>query len=81
MTSVRLMLVQYTQRARRRWRIGVVVSSLLCIIGLAAISALPDRFESTARVYIDLDAILMTNLDAGETSLTRTEILRQSAAL
>jgi len=75
------MLVHYIRTALRRWRIGVGVSLLICISGLAAIQALPDEFESTARFYVDLDAILMTNLDtlgAGDASLTRTQILRRA---
>jgi uncharacterized protein involved in exopolysaccharide biosynthesis len=76
LTSVRLMLVQYIRTAQRRWRIGVGVSSLICIIGLAAVYEHPDQFESTARLYVDLDAILKTNLDSGDAPLTRTEILR-----
>jgi uncharacterized protein involved in exopolysaccharide biosynthesis len=80
-TPVRIMLDRYIRTVRRRWRIGVGVSSLICIIGLTAIHALPDRFESTARLYVDLDAILMTNLDRldlGDPPPTRTEILRRA---
>ena len=75
------MLVPSIRSARRRWWAGVGVSSLICIVGLAAIHALPDRFESTARLDVDLDAILMTNLDrldSGEAPLTRAEILRSA---
>jgi uncharacterized protein involved in exopolysaccharide biosynthesis len=76
---VSMMLDQYPRAALRRWRVGVGVSLLICLTGVVAIHALPDQFESTARLYVNLDAILMTSLDrleSGDAPLTRAKILR-----
>ena len=81
MAFIRVTLIRSMRAALRWWRIGVGVTLLIWIVGLIAIHALPDRFEATARLYIDLDAVLLTNLDTlypGNPAFTRSEILRSA---
>ncbi len=42
---------------RKRWYI-VLISWLVCIPGWIGIFALPDRYESSARIYVDTDSLL-----------------------
>ena len=42
---------------RRRW-IGVAVAWLVGIAGAVALMLLPDRFEASARVYVDTKTVL-----------------------
>lgn len=42
---------------RRRW-LGLVVAWLVAIGGAAALTLLPDRFEASARVYVDTKSVL-----------------------
>lgn len=42
---------------RRRW-IGVVVAWLVAVVGGAALTRVPDRFEATARLYVDTKSVL-----------------------
>ncbi|MFO7543238.1 MAG: chain length-determining protein, partial [Thiobacillus sp.] len=41
----------------RRWW-GVVVAWLVCIVGWTWVMVLPDRFEASARVYVDTQTLL-----------------------
>jgi hypothetical protein len=75
------MLVHHVCAALHRWRIGLGVASLICVTGRAVIYSIPDRYEVTARLYADLDNLLMINLDSPDSSGSlpnRTEILRQA---
>lgn len=58
MNDLRAMIEQYLRAGwRRRW-IGVGVAWLVCLAGWAGVYAIPNEFESSARLYVDADAIL-----------------------
>lgn len=58
MESLRLLLEQYIRAAwRRRW-IGVAVAWAICGLGWVAVYFVPNQYESSARLYVDADAIL-----------------------
>lgn len=42
---------------RRRWW-GIVVAWLVCLVGWAIVTTMPNRFEAQARVYVDTDSML-----------------------
>lgn len=42
---------------RRRWHL-VVVAWSVCLIGWLAVAMVPDRYQSSARVYVDTDSLL-----------------------
>jgi polysaccharide chain length determinant protein (PEP-CTERM system associated) len=56
---------------QRRWW-GVAAAWALCIVGWLGIASLPNQYETTARVYIDADAVLTPLLKgiSAETSMT-----------
>jgi len=56
---------------QRRWW-GVAAAWILCIAGWIGIATLPNQYETTARVYIDADAVLTPLLKgiSAETSMT-----------
>jgi polysaccharide chain length determinant protein (PEP-CTERM system associated) len=56
---------------QRRWW-GVAAAWAVCIIGWVGIALLPNQYETTARVYIDADAVLTPLLRgiSAETSMT-----------
>ena len=56
---------------QRRWW-GVTAAWALCIVGWIGIALLPNQYETTARVYIDADAVLTPLLRgiSAETSMT-----------
>ncbi len=47
---------------RYRWQ-GLAVAWLVAVIGWPAVMMLPDRYEATARVYVDTDSILLPLLE------------------
>ncbi len=58
MNDMRELLEQYLRAAwRRRW-IGVAIAWAVCLVGWAGVYAIPNQFESSARLYVDADAIL-----------------------
>src|SRR5579871_2016424 len=58
MESIRLLVEQYLRAAwRRRW-IGVTVAWLVCGLGWVGVFLVPNQFESSARLFVDADAIL-----------------------
>ena len=58
MDSVRTLLPSYLRAAwRRRW-MGVTVAWLVCGVGWVGVYTIPNQFESTARLFVDADAIL-----------------------
>jgi polysaccharide chain length determinant protein (PEP-CTERM system associated) len=56
---------------QRRWW-GVAAAWTLCIVGWIGVASLPNQYETTARVYIDADAVLTPLLRgiSAETSMT-----------
>lgn len=56
--NLRALAEQYLRAAwRRRW-LGVAVAWIGCLVGWVGVYTIPNRFESSARVYVDADAIL-----------------------
>ncbi|MCS6944911.1 MAG: Wzz/FepE/Etk N-terminal domain-containing protein, partial [Sutterellaceae bacterium] len=47
---------------RRRW-IGVGVAWAVALVGMVALMRMPDRFEATARVYVDTQSVLKPLMD------------------
>src|SRR5258708_11333767 len=81
MDSVRTMLFQYLRAAwRRRW-LGVVVAWLVCCVGWVGTYAIPNQFESNARLFVDADAILtplLRGIAADSAPTTQLEILQRT---
>jgi polysaccharide chain length determinant protein (PEP-CTERM system associated) len=51
-------ILAYAKAAwRRRWW-GVVVAWLVCVVGWTWVMTLPDRYQATARVYVDTQTLL-----------------------
>jgi len=58
MEAVRALVEQYLRAAwRRRW-IGAAVAWLFCGLGWVGAYLVPNQFESSARLYVDADAVL-----------------------
>ncbi len=81
MDSARLMLSQYLRAAwRRRW-MGMIVAWLVCGVGWVVVYTVPNQFESTARLFVDADAILtplLRGLAADSAPTTQLEILQRT---
>jgi polysaccharide chain length determinant protein (PEP-CTERM system associated) len=81
MDSVRSMLSTYLRAAwRRRW-LGVVVAWLVCCLGWIGTYAIPNQFESSARLFVDADAILtplLRGIAADSSPTTQLEILQRT---
>jgi len=81
MDSLRTMLLQYMRAAwRRRW-LGVVVAWLVCGVGWVGTYAVPNQFESSARLFVDADAILtplLRGIAADSAPTTQLEILQRT---
>jgi len=57
--DLRLMAAYLLDQAwRRRWLV-LGLTWALCLVGWAAVVALPDRFTVTARLYVDTETVLM----------------------
>ena len=68
----------------RRW-IGLAVAWLAAIIGIAVVYRIPERYEASARVYVDTESLLrpllaglaiQPNLDQQVSLMSRTLISR-----
>jgi polysaccharide chain length determinant protein (PEP-CTERM system associated) len=58
MEAIRALVEQYLRAAwRRRW-IGAAVAWLFCGLGWVGAYLVPNQFESSARLYVDADAVL-----------------------
>jgi polysaccharide chain length determinant protein (PEP-CTERM system associated) len=81
MDSLRLLIEQYARAAwRRRW-IGVVMAWLICGIGWLGVYLVPNQYESTARLYVDADAILtplLRGLAADSAPSSQLEVLQRT---
>src|SRR5512141_429657 len=69
---------------RRRW-IGLAVAWIVAIVGAVVLLRIPDRYEATARVYVDTQTVLkplmsglavQPNVDEQIAMLARTLIAR-----
>jgi polysaccharide chain length determinant protein (PEP-CTERM system associated) len=81
MDSARILLSQYLRAAwRRRW-VGVIVAWLVCGFGWIAAYTIHNQFESTARLFVDADAVLtplLRGLAADSAPTTQLEILQRT---
>jgi polysaccharide chain length determinant protein (PEP-CTERM system associated) len=81
MDSMRLLLFRYLHAAwRRRW-MGVLVAWLVCGIGWVGVYAIPNQYESSARLFVDADAVLtplLRGLAADSAPTTQLEILQRT---
>lgn len=81
MDSLRLLVEQYLRAAwRRRW-IGVLVAWLICGVGWVAVYMVPNQYESSARLYVDADAILtplLRGLAADSSPVGQLDLLQRT---
>jgi polysaccharide chain length determinant protein (PEP-CTERM system associated) len=81
MDSLRVLISQYLRAAwRRRW-MGVIVAWLVCGIGWVVVYTIPNQFESSARLFVDADAVLtplLRGLAADSAPTTQLEILQRT---
>lgn len=65
---------------RRRWW-GVLVAWGLCAVGWVGVLKIPNQYESSARLYVDSDAILtplLRGIAVESSPLTRLELLQRT---
>lgn len=81
MDSIRLLIEQYARAAwRRRWA-GVFITWLICGVGWVGVYLVPNQYESSARLYVDADAILtplLRGLAADSAPATQLEVLQRT---
>lgn len=81
MDPIRLLIRQYINAAwRRRWT-GVVVAWLVCAGGWAAVAFIPNDYESSARLYVDADAVLtplLSGIAADSAPASQLELLQRT---
>ena len=81
MDPIRLLIRQYINAAwRRRWT-GVVVAWLVCAFGWGAITFIPNDYESSARLYVDADAVLtplLLGIEADSAPASQLELLQRT---
>jgi polysaccharide chain length determinant protein (PEP-CTERM system associated) len=79
--NLRLLVQQYLRAAwRRRW-LGVIVAWLVCGLGWVGVYMIPNQFESSARLYVDADAILtplLRGIAAESSPTTQLEVLQRT---
>jgi len=75
------MLLSYLRAAwRRRWS-GVIVAWLVCGVGWVGVYMIPNQYESTARLFVDADAVLtplLRGIAADSAPTTQLEILQRT---
>src|ERR1700761_6882376 len=81
MDSMRALVSQYLRAAwRRRW-LGVMVAWLVCGIGWVGVYLIPNQYESSARLFVDADAVLtplLRGLAADSAPTTQLEVLQRT---
>ncbi len=81
MDALRVMLSRYLRAAwRRRW-MGMIIAWAICGIGWLGVYRIHNQFESTARLYVDADAVLtplLRGLAADSSPTTQLEILQRT---
>jgi polysaccharide chain length determinant protein (PEP-CTERM system associated) len=81
MDPVRIMLLQYLLAAwRRRWS-GILMAWLVCGLGWVGTYAIPNQFESNARLFVDTDAILtplLRGIAPEQAPATQLEVLQRT---
>jgi polysaccharide chain length determinant protein (PEP-CTERM system associated) len=81
MDSIRLLLAHYLRAAwRRRW-MGVIVAWLVCGVGWVGVYAVQNQYESSARLFVDADAVLtplLRGIAADSAPTTQLEIIQRT---
>ncbi len=81
MDSLRILLELYARAAwRRRWA-GMFIAWLICGVGWVGVYLIPNQYESSARLYVDADAILtplLRGLAAESAPTTQLEVLQRT---
>src|SRR3954451_24441809 len=81
MDAIRLLITQYLRAAwRRRW-IGVIIAWLVCGVGWVGVYAIPNHYESSARLFVDADAVLtplLRGIAVDSTPTTQLEIVQRT---
>jgi polysaccharide chain length determinant protein (PEP-CTERM system associated) len=81
MDAVSAMLFKHLHAAwRRRW-MGVTVAWMVCGAGWVLVYTIPNQFESTARMFVDADAVLtplLRGLAADSAPATQLDILQRT---
>lgn len=81
MDNLRILVQQYLRAAwRRRW-MGVIVAWLICGLGWVGVYLIPNEFESSARLYVDADAVLtplLHGIAAESSPTTQLEVLQRT---
>jgi polysaccharide chain length determinant protein (PEP-CTERM system associated) len=81
MDAVRLLIAQYLRAAwRRRW-LGVFIAWLVCVVGWVGVYTVPNQFESSARLFVDADAVLtplLRGIAVDSAPTTQLEILQRT---
>src|ERR1700761_8384348 len=81
MEALRVTLFRYLRAAwRRRW-MGVIVAWMVCLIGWMTVYTVPNQYESSARLFVDADAVLtplLRGLAADSAPTTQLEILQRT---
>jgi polysaccharide chain length determinant protein (PEP-CTERM system associated) len=79
--NLKLLAQQYLRAAwRRRW-MGVIFAWLICGLGWVGVYLIPNQFESSARLFVDADAILtplLRGIAADTEPATQLEILQRT---
>jgi polysaccharide chain length determinant protein (PEP-CTERM system associated) len=79
--AIRALLFKHLHAAwHRRW-MGVAVAWMVCGAGWALVCTIPNQFESTARMFVDADAVLtplLRGLAADSAPTTQLEILQRT---
>jgi polysaccharide chain length determinant protein (PEP-CTERM system associated) len=81
MDELRILLRRYALGAwRRRW-IAIAVSWAVCVAGWAVVSAIPNQYEASARLYVDSDAVLtplLRGLALDNTPVSELDVLQRT---
>jgi polysaccharide chain length determinant protein (PEP-CTERM system associated) len=81
MDAVRAMLAKYLRAVwRRRW-MGVIIAWLVCGLGWVGAYTVPNQYESSARLFVDADAVLtplLRGIAADTSPTTQLEILQRT---
>jgi polysaccharide chain length determinant protein (PEP-CTERM system associated) len=81
MDAARLLIAQYLRAAwRRRW-MGLIIAWLVCGIGWVGVYTVPNQFQSSARLFVDADAVLtplLRGIAADSAPTTQLEIIQRT---
>ncbi len=81
MDSLRLQLQRYLKAAwQRRW-IALGAAWLICLIGWIGVYLIPNQYESSARLYVDTDAVLtplLKGIAADSSATGQLDILQRT---